>query len=322
VDLLEGEWLVPHLNSRAYFTDRCRHPELGVGPQFSKIKLLGKTIRYTTDLSGAGCGCNAELRLVAASPEDIDKENSDFRIDLQGGNQYAWSSQLHVRQDWIGISIGYGGGEADWNGKRDWTGSEFGPDGSCIDTSNPFDVAVSFPIDKNGFMLAMEVTLSQFGKPCPLFARLDDYTFEKKNGIRALSKALEAGLTPSISYSAADDLSWLDGLGKDGKGPCVKDVPKACPNTVRFYGFSLEPIGKRGPNFVERKDFGSPLFGAPLSGLPHDRVVKAVSSLMGKAHSPQPRSARSAGTAVTDSKTDLIRKEKGMAIRKLSGKSQ
>jgi len=321
VDVLEGEWIVPHLNSRAYFTDKCRHPELGMGPHFAKLKLLGKTIRYTTDLSGAGCGCNAELRLVAASPDDIEKENSGFRIDLQGGNQYAWSSQLHVQRDWIGISVGYGGGEGDWNGKRDWTGSEFGPGGGCIDTSNPFDVAVSFPTDEDGVMLAMEVTLSQFGKSCPLFARLDDYEYENKNGIQALSKAFEVGFTPSISYSAADDLSWLDGLGKDGKGPCVKDVPKACPNTVRFYGFSVEPIGKRGPNFVERKKLSSPLFGAPLSGLPHDPVMQAVSSFLDKADRPQPRAPGDAGTADTNSKMTFVQEEKDMTIQNPSDES-
>jgi len=321
VDLLEGEWIVPHLNSRAYFADRCWHP-LGMGPQFAKIKLLGKTIRYTTDLSGAGCGCNAELRLVVPSPDDIDQENSDFRVDLQGGNQYAWSSQLHVQRDWIGISTGYGGGESDWNGKRDWTDSEFGPGGGCIDTSIPFDVAVSFPTDEDGVMLAMEVTLSQFGKSCPLFSRLDDYSYENKNGIRALSKAFEVGLTPSISYSAADDLSWLDGLGKDGKGPCVKDVPKACPDTVRFYGFSIEPIGKQSPNFVERKNTSSLLFGAPLSSLAHDPVVQAVSSFLDKADSPQPRASRNASTADATSKMTLVQDEKDMAIQKPSDKSQ
>lgn len=58
-----------------------------------------------------------------------------------------------------------------------------------------------------------------------------------------LTVALGAGMTPIIAYSSSSNVAALDGLGREGKGPCALDRPKACPSSVRFYGFSVENIG-------------------------------------------------------------------------------
>lgn len=34
-------------------------------------------------------------------------------------------------------------------------------------------------------------------------------------------------------------MGWLDGLGKDGEGPCVQDHPEACGGTPVFYGVEI-----------------------------------------------------------------------------------
>jgi len=239
------------------------------------MSLLGKVLRYTTDISGAGCGCNAALRLVVPDhfEGDHDSEGYDYRIDIQGGNQYAWSTQVHVRDDNIGLSVGYGGGGVDWSGKRDWTGDEYGLGAACIDTSKPFEVSVGFPVDGLGVLVAVEVTLSQFGRHCPLAVRVDHYRFKGREGLIELSRALYNGMTLMVKYEARDDNLWLDGIGTDGRGPCVKDVPEACPSSVRFYDFSLTPFGQTAAR-------------TPSSALARNSVEEAVHSFLDLEQAP------------------------------------
>jgi hypothetical protein len=114
-----------------------------------------------------------------------------------------------------------------------------------VDTARPFQVAAAFPVDGQGSLVAMEVTLSQLGKPCNVSVRLDSY-----DGMAELSRALEAGMTPIVSYWSANDMGWMDGKGADGMGPCaVGDVnySKACSETATFHNFSVAPIGPHWP---------------------------------------------------------------------------
>ncbi|CAK0905475.1 unnamed protein product [Prorocentrum cordatum] len=142
-------------------------------------------------------------------------------------NQFAWHSTLHTATDHSGVGGGFGGGDS-WNGPRDWGSAEYGPGANCVDTAAPFDVAVSFPVDSQGALAAMEVTLSQSGKSCPLSVRLGTY-----EGMAELSQALEAGMTPIVSYWAANDMLWMDGPGTDGQGPCTVDDMDRCVREVR-----------------------------------------------------------------------------------------
>merc|ERR1712039_148418 len=97
-------------------------------------------------------------------------------IDLQEANEHAWHSTLHVHDDGSGVGVGYGGGDG-WDGHRDWTSREYGPGGACIDTKLPFQVAVSFPTDARGQLIAMDIHLSQANKPCNLERSIDMYMF-------------------------------------------------------------------------------------------------------------------------------------------------
>merc|ERR1712217_795310 len=158
--------------------------------------------RYTTDMSGAGCGCNAALYLTSLHQNSQISGCSDYycdannvcgqscaEIDIQEANQAAWHSTLHTKTDHSGVGGGYGGGTS-WNGPRNWNPSQYGPGASCIDTNAPFDVAVSFPVDGQGTMQAMQIELTQKGKGCPLQLNLGSYA-----GMGELSAALAAGMT-------------------------------------------------------------------------------------------------------------------------------
>lgn len=258
VEVLQGDLVVPHMGGRAYFGDACAE-----GPYdntaYSAINFLGKKMRWTTDISGAGCGCNAALYLVSMRQNtDISKCNDYYcdamsvcdvpcaEIDLQEANLYSWMSTLHASNptdgpDGVGVGVGYGGSLAE-PPRRHFLADQYGPGARCVDTRKPFDVEVAFPVDGAGGLAAMEVTLSQPGGACQIFAAQRDYSMDARMPLQELTSALQAGMTPTISYWSSKDMLWMDGLGADGRGPCVKDNPDMCSDTVRFYNFSIEPI--------------------------------------------------------------------------------
>mmetsp|Transcript_173585 Transcript_173585/g.422198 ORF Transcript_173585/g.422198 Transcript_173585/m.422198 type:complete len:409 (-) Transcript_173585:270-1496(-) len=245
---LEDGGIKTVMGSRAYFASTCT---AGVydNKQYLALDLRGKTFRYTTDMSKAGCGCNAALYLTNLAQNDRPSECGDHycdandvcgescaEIDIQEGNRFSWHSTLHGSVDHTGLGKGYGGGGPGWSGPRDWDAAHFGPKGKCVDTDAPFEVSVSFPVDGQGKLSSMDVTLSQAGRDCPLKISISGYS-----AMAELDAALSAGMTPIVSYWASDDMLWMDGKGADGLGPCWKDLPDRCGDSVRFYDFSVTP---------------------------------------------------------------------------------
>mmetsp|Transcript_68805 Transcript_68805/g.136126 ORF Transcript_68805/g.136126 Transcript_68805/m.136126 type:complete len:458 (+) Transcript_68805:64-1437(+) len=244
-----GSQVMPQINSRAYLASGCSSGSYNPA-DYLAFNLLGKTMRYTTDLSGSTCGCNAALSLTSMHYSTSPGECSDYycdanrvcgqscaEIDLQEANQFAWHSTLHTKNDHTGLGGGYGGGGQGWNGPRTWMAHQYGPYRDCIDTTMPFDVAVSFPADASCQLTSLQVVLSQTGRSCPLAMEIKGY-----HGMAELSEALRRGMTPTVSYWGSEDLGWMDGLGADQKGPCSFDAPKACAAAVRFYNFSIHDI--------------------------------------------------------------------------------
>lgn len=236
------------LGSRGYLAATCTAGKYN-NTQYLALDLRGKSLKYTTDMSGAGCGCNAALYLTSMHQNKHASDCGDFycdannvcgqscaEIDIQEGNRFAWHSTLHGAQDHFGLGKGYGGGGDGWSGPRDWPGGDFGPKGKCIDTDLPFQVAVSFPLDEAGKLKSMDVYLTQDGHDCPLALNLAGY-----NEMAELDAALAAGMTPIMSYWSSDDMLWMDGKGDDEMGPCQKDFPDDCGESVRFYDFSVTP---------------------------------------------------------------------------------
>eukprot|EP00419_Tripos_fusus_P089086 CAMPEP_0172860066 /NCGR_PEP_ID=MMETSP1075-20121228/71873_1 /TAXON_ID=2916 /ORGANISM="Ceratium fusus, Strain PA161109" /LENGTH=437 /DNA_ID=CAMNT_0013708049 /DNA_START=37 /DNA_END=1350 /DNA_ORIENTATION=+ len=251
VDVHMGSAIIPHLGSRAYFAQECT----GVynRSQYLAFNLLGKTISYTVDLAGTGCGCNVALYLTSMRQNPHASECFDHycdsnsvcghacaEIDIQEGNQYAWHSTLHGKADPGGLGVGYGGGGMGWSGPRQWTSKKYGPGADCIDTNRPFQVAASFPADVLCKLTATQVVLMQValgGKTCELPLRVGHY-----DNMDELSKALAAGMTPTVSYWNSKNMLWMDGRGQDGLGPCEEDTPDECGHTARLSNFSIKHI--------------------------------------------------------------------------------
>jgi len=242
--------VAPALGSRAYFSQSC---EAGVYDhnQYLAFNLVGKRMRYTTDMSDLGCGCNAAFYLTSMHQNSHPSECSDYycdannvcgescaEIDIQEGNKFSWHSTLHGKVDHGGLGAGIGGGGANWNGPRDWSTSEYGPGASCIDTSKPFQVEVGFPANVACQLQAMEITLSQAAhSDCKLTLSIAEYA-----EMPEMSAALAAGMTPIVSYWSSGDMLWMDGNGADGQGPCATDSPDQCGKSARFSNFSIAAI--------------------------------------------------------------------------------
>jgi len=259
---VEGNSIIPHYNGRSYFADTCRNG--GYDPKsYLALPLLNKAITFTTDMSELGCGCNAAFYLTNMHQnKDISKCGDYYcdansvcgvachEIDIMEGNAHAFHYTLHAEDDRFGVGGGYGGGGDGWSGPRDWTKQQYGPGGECIDTSEPFQVTAAFPMDSWGMLKAMIITLSQVGKLCNLTGTITEYdgntTIRQKGsnaGMAALTGSLKAGVTPIVSLWGHDDMTWMDGVGADGLGPCLVDSEANCPNftTMRDFIFTELP---------------------------------------------------------------------------------
>lgn len=248
--------IVPRFQARAYFAERCR-PDYYNHADYASLKLLGKSFRYRTYLSGAGCGCDAQVLLLPMPRNQWRSHCNDYicgaagdprvcgvpcaQISVQDANQYAWASSLHANGDAEGVGAGYGG-RGENTSRLTWTSTQYSPGGECIDTTWPFDVEVSFPLDEHGHLKAMDLRLSQEGRRCSLTARISDYVLDGTDRLAELSAVLEAGVTPVVAYSGSTQLLWMDGMGSDALGPCVQDMPQACPESVRFDNFMVGPL--------------------------------------------------------------------------------
>eukprot|EP00411_Alexandrium_monilatum_P021047 CAMPEP_0175200810 /NCGR_PEP_ID=MMETSP0093-20121207/9725_1 /TAXON_ID=311494 /ORGANISM="Alexandrium monilatum, Strain CCMP3105" /LENGTH=440 /DNA_ID=CAMNT_0016493827 /DNA_START=14 /DNA_END=1336 /DNA_ORIENTATION=- len=247
-DLQEGGVIKAWMGSRSYFATACTAGRYD-NEQYLALDLRGKTLTYTTDLSRAGCGCNAALYLTSMRQNTRASACGDYycdannvcgescaEIDIQESNMFSWHSTLHSATDHTGLGKGYGGGGPGWSGPRDWGSAEYGPHAKCIDTTLPFQVSAYFPVNHAGQSTGMEITVTQHGKDCPLWIRVDGYS-----DMAALDEALAAGMTPIVSYWRSDDMLWMDGKGSDNMGPCFEDRPSKCAESVSFYDFAVRP---------------------------------------------------------------------------------
>jgi len=140
VEVVDGK-VQPHLGARSYWATKCEAGDYEPS-EYVALHLLGRRLRYTTDISGAGCGCNAAFYLTPMWRNTQIGICEDYycdaqsvcgvaceEIDIQENNLFAWASTLHSLDDHWGKAAGFGGGGQDYSGPRDFSGKEYGPDG-------------------------------------------------------------------------------------------------------------------------------------------------------------------------------------------------
>lgn len=245
-----GNHVKPSLKGRTYFSKNCNHGKYDP-ENYISLRLLGKRFSYTSDVSGAGCGCNAAVYFTSMNKaKDVSKCGDYYcdaarvcgeacaEIDVQEANMFAYRATLHDAGDLVGWGAGYGG----WAPHSHvWNMSEYGPQGTCITTKKPYRVAVDFPARRGGGLKEMRVSLSQHGSKCDITLNVQGYA-----RMAGLSRFLNAGMTPVISYWNSANLTWMDGQDKQGVGPCHlkkgQFEGRSCAEQVRFYDFQLEDL--------------------------------------------------------------------------------
>uniref|UniRef100_A0A6U6SHC9 cellulose 1,4-beta-cellobiosidase (non-reducing end) n=1 Tax=Zooxanthella nutricula TaxID=1333877 RepID=A0A6U6SHC9_9DINO len=247
VEVVGGE-IRPHLGGRTYFSRTCSAGTYN-NNNYASLSLLGKTVSYTVNVANTGCGCNVAFYLTSMKQNIEPTACQDFycdannvcgercdEVDIMEANSKVWRSTLHMAEDDVGGAAGYGGTGPH---TQTWTHKEYGPGANCIDTNFPFEVRAHFPthvVNGETMLQGMMVDLYQASAvncqyPKGLTATVGWYKFRGEDGIKALTKALQAGMVPIVSYWSSSDLLWLDGQDIDGERPCDADRPSMCPST-------------------------------------------------------------------------------------------
>ena len=221
--------------ARIYLADRCSEGRYDP-TAYSAFSLLGRTLSFTVDLKAAGCGCNAAFYLVPMS-HNAQPGNcgGDFycdanyvcgvpcaEIDLIEGNAYALRATAHANGDRAGR-----GAQGLGSGLNSFSTSQYGRGGSSIDTNQAFRVHAYFSTDAGQLLQSIDMTLQQ-GHKLPLRFSVGDPAY-----LAGLTRVVEEGMTPVMSYWSSYDMGWLDG-GVD----CSDDQDRG-GNSVTFSDLSV-----------------------------------------------------------------------------------
>lgn len=202
-------------NDRAYIVQACQS-SFSAGMYTNKFALLGKTLSYTMNLATAGCGCNAAIYGVSMPARNsagavIPSGNGDGYCDANwvGGaacpemdwmeaNTAAWSTTPHTC---VASANGYYG-SCDGGGCGRYAYKNLGPSaygygaGYTIDTSQVFNVAISFVPDAGGTLQSIITLLTQGTRSISL---VHDSTTCAAGYLATMSASIAAGMVPTLS---------------------------------------------------------------------------------------------------------------------------
>ena len=254
--------------ARAYFVAGLSdggsdHPRSWSHLRYEQLKLRGRSLRFTADLSRVGCGCVAALYLVAMPDRpDATQHLSGYcdavprrsgsgpcvEIDVLEANSYGAHASLHTRAgrdadgscNEAGCTVNWGNRSASAAGVP--VSRLFGrAAGALLNTRHPFGVEAS--VSARG---SLSVRLSQRGRVVPFFnssAAANPTPFGAKGlppADAALARAaLSRGLVmvASLWASPGRTAEWLDG-GCGGAAISRCELPSAA---LTLSNFSLRP---------------------------------------------------------------------------------
>jgi hypothetical protein len=190
---------------------------------FKMFSLMDKTIKYTVDLGGAGCGCNAALYTISMPHAGLGAANDWYcdanniggqacpEMDLSEMNTNTHKTVMH------GCTTPWSEENCDkWGpAPNTFNGGAF-QRGANIDSTKPFTVEHQFSwtqvtttITQNGRVESrtMHGLNTEMGMP---------HLKGRPNG---MSEALRDGQVIAISFWGSEDMSWLDGCNPPNGGP-------------------------------------------------------------------------------------------------------
>jgi len=219
-----------------------------------QLKLLGKTLSFTVDLSKVGCACNVAFYLIGAPGRDWNgkpfagPKNSGQppyycdanqvggqwcpEVDIMEANDHTFAATPHKCD--APVNGHYNSCDRSGSGKntRDEP-SSYGPGETyTIDTRHPFQVETEFP-EKSGILIGMTTTLRQAGRQVVL-----NHSSSDSDYLKALTDAMAAGMSLRITYwgDSADTMAWLDGP-PCGQEACSATAGKAVISNVSVKSF-------------------------------------------------------------------------------------
>lgn len=225
-------------NNRAYLVEDVIASRSGWNEAtYARLRLLGRELRFSLDLSRVGCGCDASVYLVAM--DDPSAQGSNYcdiqtpppltrcvEIDLIEGNARAVQSTLHTRAGkGADGTCNQDGCFANWGNSPtlrsgEYASAMYAPSSSArVDSRRPFSVVSHFEETSDG--LRLRVGFEQDGMATPFFDSLRHGNSKLQWGApptavivedqQIASEAMRRGMVLVVSLWKADDLSWLDG---------------------------------------------------------------------------------------------------------------
>lgn len=193
-----------------------------------QLKLVGKELNFTVDLSRVGCACNVALYLISSPGRDLQgkpypgpKDRGGQppyycdanqvggqwcpEVDIMEANNHAFAATPHKCD--APVNGHYYSCDRDGcsQNTRDAPDS-YGPGASyTIDTRHPFHVQTVFP-EESGIVTGMVTVLHQDGRQVVL-----DHSSCGAD-LAALTDAMAAGMSLRITYwgETAETMAWLD----------------------------------------------------------------------------------------------------------------
>ena len=240
----QGAALLLQGNTRGYLISNYK-AERWSQVVYEKLDLLGKTLRWTADLSAVECGCNAALYLVAmdhptsSSPGYCDIQSKDhacLELDLMEANQKAVQTTLHTQ-----TGTGVDGTCNQYGCARNWgkaSSKAYGAGSDhAIDSTRPFEMAASF--DDEG---RMTLTLAQGGGDAHTLWDVatagnwpagSNHSGVPAAASEAVRLAMRKGLVLVLSLWGGGDMSWLDGGCRGAYQQCQLGSAQAVVSNLR-----------------------------------------------------------------------------------------
>jgi len=195
----------------------------------TQLKLMGKAMKFTVDLSHVGCACNLAFYLISApargwdghlsagtnrggqSPYYCDANQVGGQwcpeVDIMEANNQAFQATPHKCDPAVGGHYNYCDKGGCGQNTRDKVGA-YGPGAEfTIDTRQPFDVSTAFLEDSGQVLVGMRTILTQAGKQVELH-----HSECSADYLAQLSAAMTSGMSLRITYwgDKADTMSWMD----------------------------------------------------------------------------------------------------------------